>query len=458
MIERLVATLFPPSADDGIDWRADAIALWQLQRSVAPGLRTRALLDLQIVGHAVHERGRQRWSQLGGSPGIFTRALVAAGRFVESAAGLSGPVDDPQEEALAVVALGHIGVPDRRARSDVRRYLRRVRAAVAPVRHVSIAGILAAAAFIVGLAAALGATSVILAIVVGVGQIDRPYYLTDGRPVAEVRRAALALDHDQSSPLATLVPVAVAAVAAFGLVAGRAERNHWRRSGAHRTYRDLTPDGAHRLEIALLTTMAIAVASLTALLAYGGDAIVLVFTVIVPGTLLLIAAARTVFPKTFDWTLRHVSRIDAAACARPLIERDIALEVAAEGESYGRGSFSARRPASNAAASLWAATTLRSMGISPDARRAALQRRIRRKTAEAASVSLTRHDLVRYAGGGFGFTFAIWLLVRCMAWRIYEIDFAPFRTAVGLDAITLTTGALLAAALSWIHRRHLAVV
>ncbi|MYD94904.1 MAG: hypothetical protein F4Y02_14700 [Chloroflexi bacterium] len=458
MIERLVATLFPTSADDGIDWRADAIALWQLQRSEASSLKTRALLDLQIVGHAVHERARQRWSRMGGSPAILRQAFVGAGRFVESAAGLSGPVDDPREEALAVVALGHIGVPDRQARSDVRRYFRRVRAAVAPMRHVSVAGILAAAAFILGLAAALGAISVILAIVVGVGQIDRPYYLTDGRSVAEVRKAAQALDHDQSSPLATMVPVAAAVVTAFGLVAGRAERNHWRRSGAHRTYRDLTPDGAHRLEIALLTTMAIAVASLTALLAYGGDAFVLVFTVFVPGALLLIAAARTVFAPTFDWALRHVSRTDAAAYARPLIERDIALEVAAEGESYGRGSFSARRPARDAAASLWAATTLRSMGISPDTRLAALQRRIQRKTAEAANVGLTRYDLMRYAGGGFGFTFAIWLLVRCMAWRIYEIDFAPFRTAVGLDAITLASGALFAAALSWIHRRHLAVV
>ena len=457
MIERLVATLFPPSAEDGIDWRADALALWQLQRSEASSLKARALLDLQIIGHALHERARQRWSRLGKSPGLLTRAFMATGRFIESAAGLGGPVDDPREESLALVALGHVGVPDGQARSDVRRYLRRVRAAVAPVRHVSVAGILAAAAFTLGLAAALGAISVILAIVVGVGQIDRPYYLTDGRPVAEVRKAAQALDHDQSSPLATMVPVAVAVATAFGLVAGRAERNHWRRSGAHRTYRDLTPDGAHRLEIALLTAMAIAVASLTALLAYGGDAIILVFTVIVPGALLLIAAARTVFPKTFDWTLRHVSRIDAAAYARPLIERDIALEVAAEGESYGRGSFSARRPARDAAASLWAATTLQSMGISPDTRRAALQRRIQRKTAEAADVGLTRYDLVRYAGGGFGFTFAIWLLVRCIAWRIYEIDFAPFRTAVGLDAITLTSGAVFAAALSWIHRRHLAV-
>ncbi len=458
MIERLVAILFPPSAEGGIDWRADAIALWQLQRSEASDPKARTLLDLQIVGHALHERARQCWSRMGKTPGVPTRAFMATGRFIESAAGLSGPVDDPRDEALAVVALGHIGVPDRQARSDVRRCLRRIRAAIAPVRHVSVAGILAAAAFTLGLAAALGAISVVLAIVVSVGQIDQPYYITDGRPVAEVRKAALGVDHDQTSPLSTMVPVVVVVVAAFGLVAGRAERNHWRRSGAHRTYRELTPDGAHRLEIALLSTIAIAIASLSALLAYGGDALVLIFAVIVPGALLLIAAARTVFAPTFDWTLRHVSRIDAAAYARPLIERDVALEVAAEGESYGRGSFSARRPASNAAASLWAATTLQSMGISPDTRRAALRRRIQRKTAAAANVGLTRRDLVRYAGSGFGFTFAVWLLVRCMAWRIYEIDFAPFRAAVGLDAIALTLGALVAVALGWIHRRHLAVV
>ena len=216
MIERLVAILFPASSDQGIDWRADAIALWQLQRSDASSPRARALLDLQIVSHALHERACQRWSQVGKSPGALARTFIASGHFVESAAGLSGPVDDPREEALAVVALGHIGVPDRQARSDVRRYLRRVRAAVAPVRHVSVAGVLAAAAFTLGLAAALGAISVTLAIVVGVGQIDRPYYVTDGRTVAEVRRAAQSVDHDQTSPLPTMVPVS-----------GRGRRGSW---------------------------------------------------------------------------------------------------------------------------------------------------------------------------------------------------------------------------------------
>ncbi len=457
MIERLVAILFPASSDQGIDWRADAIALWQLQRSEASSPRARALLDLQIVGHALHERACQRWSQVGKSPGALARTFIASGHFVESAAGLSGPVDDPREEALAVVALGHIGVPDRQARSDVRRYLRRVRAAVAPVRHVSVAGVLAVAAFTLGLAAALGAISVTLAIVVGVGQIDRPYYVTDGRTVAEVRRAAQSVDHDQTSPLPTMVPVSVAVVAALGLVAGRAERNHWRRSGAHRTFRDLTPDGAHRLEIALVIAMAIVVTSLAALLAYGGGAIALVFAVIVPGALLLVAAARTVFAPIFDWTLRHVSRLDAAAYARPLVERDIALEVAAEGQSYGRGSFGAGSPASHAAASLWAVKTLGSMGITPDARRAALQRRIQWKTAAAAKDCLTRRDLAHYAGSGVGLTVIFWLLIRSLAWQIYEIDFAPFRTAAGLDAIALAIGALVAAALGWIHRRNLAV-
>ena len=457
MIERLVAVLFPPSADQGIDWRADAIALWKVQRSEAQGLKARALLDLQIVGHALHERARQRGSRAGKDRGSVTRSLMVAGRFVESASGISGPVDDPREEARAVVALGHIGVPDRQARSEVRRYFRRVRAAVAPVSDVSLAGVLAAAAFTLGLAGALGAISIVLAIVVGLGQIDRPHYVTDGRSVAEVRDAAPVVGQGHASPPITMGPVVALVVTAFGLVAGRAERNHWRRTGAHRTLRDMAPDGAHRLEIALLTGMAIAVASLTALVAYGGDAIVLVFAVIVPGALLLIAAARTVFSPLFDWSLRHASRLDAASYARPLIERDVALEVAAEGQSYGRGSLSARRPASNAAASLWALKTLESMGISPDARRAALQRRIQRKTAAAASNDLTRQDLVRYASYGVGVTALVWLAARSVAWLIYAIDFAPFSTAAGLDAIALVIGALVAAALSWVHRRHLAV-
>ena len=101
--------------------------------------------------------------------------------------------------------------------------------------------------------------------------------------------------------------------------------------------------------------MAIAAASLSALLAYGGQAMVLVFAVIIPGTLLILAAGRAVFAPLFNWSLQHVARLDAAAYARPLIERDIALEVAAEGNFYGRSSFSAESPAGNTAASLWAA-------------------------------------------------------------------------------------------------------
>ncbi len=458
MIERLVATLFPTSADDGIDWRADAIALWQMQRSEAQRRRERALLDLQIVGHALHERVRQRRNRLGESASAVTKALMAVCRFVESAAGMSGPVDDPREEARAVKALRHVGVPISEARSDVGRYLRRVRAAVAPVRDASVAGVVAVAVIALGLLGALGAISLILAVVVGLGQMERPFYVTDGIAVAQVRANAPENPQSPAPPLPTLGLALAVIVAAFGVVAGRAQRSHWRRRGVHRTFRELTPDGAHGVEIALLTAIAMAAASLCALLVFGSDAVVLIFAVIVPGALLLVAAGRAAFAPLFDWTLRHASRLDAAAYARPLIERDIALEVAAEGSFYGRGSFGPSSPAGNAAASLWAAATLASMGIDPHLRRAALRRRIQRKTAAVSSDGLTRRDQVRYASGGVGVTFAVWLLVRCAAWRIYEIDFAPFRAAVGLDAIALTIGALLAAALGWIHRRHLAVV
>lgn len=458
MIERLVATLFPTSADDGIDWRADAIALWQLQRSEAPGLRTRVLLDLQIVGHALHERACRGGNRAAQHPGALRRLLMASGRFVESAAGISGPADDPREEARAVEALGHIGVPARKARLEVRRYYRRVRAAVSPVRDVSIAGVMATAVVALGLLAALGAISLILAIVVGLGQMERPFYVTDGIAVQQVRANAPERTQVDDPPLPGLGLVLVAVVTAFGMAAGRAERNHWRRTGVHRTFRELRPDSAHGLEIALVTVLAIAVASLSALLAFGGQAMVLVFAVIIPGALLILAAGRAVFAPLFDWSLQHVSRLDAAAYARPLVERDIALELAAEGNFYGRSSFSMASPAGNSAAILWAAATLASMGIDPGARRAALQRRIQRKTARAAKDGLTRRDLMRYAVSGFGVTLAVWLLVRFMAWRIYEIDFAPFRTAVGLDALALAIGTVLAAAFGWIHRRHLQVV
>ena len=457
MIERLVAALFPPSADHGIDWRADAIALWQLQRREAPGTKTRLLLDLQIVGHAVHERARRRWRNAGKVPGMFTRPLMAAGCFIESAVGISGPVDDPREERRAVEAVERLGVTRNQARSVVRRYLRRVRAAAAPVGDVSIAGFMAAAVLALGFLGAVATLSLTLALVVGWGQIDNPYYVTDGRSVAEVRDAALNVGSGQTTSITSMAVVVAVVVAAFGSVAGRAERYHSRRTGAHRTFLDRMTDRAYGVEIALLTTLFVMAAAAAALLAYGGNALVLVLAVIAPGALLGVAAARPVFAPIFDWTLRHVSRLDASAYARPLVERDIGLEIVAEGQFYRRGTFNPGGPSSNAAASLWAAKTLEAMGIDPRTRRTALQRRIERKTAEVGNYGLSRRELARYAGGGAGIAVAVWLLVRYVAWRDFEIDFVPFQQAAVLDAIALASGTTIAAALGWLHRRHLAV-
>ena len=125
-------------------------------------------------------------------------------------------------------------------------------------------------------------------------------------------------------------------VAAFGLVAGRAQWNHSRRTLAHRTFLDRVTDRVYGGEIALLPALLVAVAALVALLAYGVDAIVLVLAVIGPGALLGLAAARPFFAPVFDWSLRHVSRFDASSYACPLVKRDIGLEIAAEGQFYGR--------------------------------------------------------------------------------------------------------------------------
>ena len=119
--------------------------------------------------------------------------------------------------------------------------------------------------------------------------------------------------------------------------------------------------------------------------------------------------------------------------------------------------LSSGSPASDAASRLWAAKTLKAMGIDPRVRRTSLQRRIQRKTAEVGDYRISRQELAHYVGAGAGIAAALWLLVRYVAWRDFEIDFVPFRAAAGLDAIPLTGGALGAAALGWIHRRHLAV-
>ena len=103
-------------------------------------------------------------------------------------AGTRGPAGDVREETSGVEALGHISVAARRVRSHVRRYLRCVGAAVAPTREMSVACVMAAAVFAFGHLAALAAIPFLLAIVVGLGQMDRPFYITDRISMAQVRQ------------------------------------------------------------------------------------------------------------------------------------------------------------------------------------------------------------------------------------------------------------------------------
>ena len=99
---------------------------------------------------------------------------------------------------------------------------------------------MATAVVAIGLLAALGAVSLILAIVVGLGQMEQPFYVTDGIPVEQIRANAPEGAQNAAPPLPRLGLVLTAVVTAFGMAAGRAERNHWRRTGVHRTFRELT--------------------------------------------------------------------------------------------------------------------------------------------------------------------------------------------------------------------------
>ncbi|MBM4438344.1 MAG: hypothetical protein FJ029_14220 [Actinobacteria bacterium] len=157
------------------------------------------------------------------------------------------------------------------------------------------------------------------------------------------------------------------------------------------------------------------------------------------------------FRRLYPLTLRLLSPLDAAACARPIVEREAALQVDAERTFYGREEcrrlFLER--------SIWADTILQRERLSPSVQRRAVRAHVARTTAGSIRDAPLSRRLPRYAiiaGSGMLLTE---LLVRWTAWFSYSAPVKPFQADVHLNAIGLGAGLLLGCTAAWLYVRQL---
>ncbi len=247
----------------------------------------------------------------------------------------SDPQRDSRDDIRATQqALKYAGDPRSQAEVDYATHLYRVRAALATPRHVLGAG------FLVGVA---GAGALLLAL--GVGSFLIVAAFGSAVPAWGPAGPFVVRGPDDSGssggslldillPLVTTVAVLGVAGAGIALVT----RNRWRRAGVLDTYIDLAPRQSY-----LLQTVAVWVgvgALMVLAVRWQGDeemvtgAVVMLTFAGIPLLALLFSA---MFPSLYKWLLPRVSPVDAAAFARPVIEREVALRIKSDRELYGRG-------------------------------------------------------------------------------------------------------------------------
>ena len=258
----------------------------------------------------------------------------------------SNPQRDSRDDIRAAQqALVYAGHSRSEAVAEYGTYLYRLRAALAAPRDILWAGFLVGAAMAVALTLALGVAGFVMGVVAGPGILIRPFgrgydvigtAAGSGTPVGST--AALADATFRS--LLDLLPAALTAMAILGLAgAGTAlvTRNRWRRAGALDTFTDLRPRRRYLLEAAAVwlgvAALIVLIVRVQAGTQMAGGAVVMLASFGIPVLASVFLAA---FPSLYKWLLPRVSPLDAAAYARPIIEREAALRVKADRDLYGR--------------------------------------------------------------------------------------------------------------------------
>ena len=376
---------------------------------------------------------------------------------------LSDPQRDSRDHIRAAQqALVYAGYPHSQAVSAYETHLHRVRAALAAPRDIVWAGSLVGAAMaMIGLAALL--------LLVGLGGIvgslvEAP--LVPAEPGAPAPARA-----DRASPLSflptTLVTIWVLGIAGAGIAL--VTRNRWRRARVLETFIDVAPRRVYLLETAAVWAV---VAALIVVIVWAqagpdmaGNTLGLLAFMGIPLLALVFGAG---FPGLYNRMLPRVSPLDAAAYARPIIEREAALQVVADREFYGRNPYHAaydRR--------IWADDVLARENLSQAARRQAAADRI----AHRAGTHLDRSPWRRLRLYGFllsSGTLVGWVLTRMAVW-VSNTPFLPrmprpgggipeewntpmlepLGAGLGADLTGLLVGLILGVGLIWIYTRYL---
>ena len=358
---------------------------------------------------------------------------------------------DPQRDSrenirAAQQALVYAGYPHGDAVTEVTTHLHRVRAALAAPRHALVAGFLTGAGMAIGVFLVLTLALGSLGLVMGaVGDSGVPGGLAPDTPAAEPS------DASPGSPLGVLPAVAVAApvLGLAGAGMSRVTRNRWRRAGVLESFIDLRPRRRYLLETAVVW---LAVAGLVVLIVWAlagpqlGATVaqMLAFFGIPVGA----AAFAAWFPRLYAWVLPRVSPVDAAAAARPIIEREAARQIKTERDFYGASGYDRTAYDRNR----WADEILgaESQGYFAEAqRREDTARNIAQRSGSYSYGMSGGRRLARYALIAGSATGALWFFISRLLW-IMLVD------EPGLEAgvLALVLGAVIGIGLTWVYARH----
>ena len=230
----------------------------------------------------------------------------------------------------------------------------------------------------------------------------------------------------------------------------RVTRNRWRRAGVLQTFVNLRPGRRYLLEAAAVW---LAVAGLIVLIvwALAGPQLganvaqaLLFFGIPVGATALSLG-----FPNLYIWILPRVSPVNAAAAARPIIEREAARQIKTERDFYGASGYDRAAYDRNR----WADAIL---GAEPEGYFAQAQRReertreiAQRSGAYSYGMSGPRR-LARYALIAGVATLAMWFFISRLLWLMTVDEPGP-----EFGVLALVLGAVIGLALTWLYARYL---
>jgi len=270
----------------------------------------------------------------------------------------SNPQRDSHEDIRAAhEALMHAGHSRPEALAGFGKHLQRVRATLAEPRDVLLAGFLVGAVFAAGLTLTMAVAWFVMGVAAGPGvpakSLGAGYYVAGGSSNPGNQDGSTGAPADTIGPsLLEIFPPAAAAVAILGLAGtGMAlvTRRRWRSAGVLETLMDLAPRRGYLVET-LAVWLGVGVLIVLIVRSQAGPQMAEGATIMLVsfGIPVLAAAFIAAFPALYCWALLRVSRLDAAAYARPIIEREAALRIeserATDGPSvYQHGAFERNR-------------------------------------------------------------------------------------------------------------------